>query len=150
MTACIGEAPSLVIDGKVNSQSSASSHESQYNVRTSTMMGFCLLFGYSRSKDQGSTTHAWVSWSEGLLEWQRQMAVDFLCNIVGYRGPFNNDGLSRIHSSGSCSRLGNGGTAAAAEAAPAAAALSLTNQRQHCRQPACYQPTGGSSARGAR
>ena len=87
-----------MIDGKVDNQSSASEHESPYNIRTSTLMGFSFVFGYSRFKDQGSTTHAWVSWSEGFEEWQRQMAVDFLCNIVGYRGPFNNDGLSRVSS----------------------------------------------------
>ena len=52
----IGEAPSLMIDGKVSNQSSASEHESPYNIRTSSLMGFNFVFGYSRFKEQGSTS----------------------------------------------------------------------------------------------
>ena len=83
----------LMLDGKVNAQSRASDHESPYNIRCSTVMGFILDFGYSRYQDSGDTTHAWVSWHEALEEWQMNLAVDFLLNIVGYRGAYNSDGL---------------------------------------------------------
>ena len=52
----------LMLDGKVCRQSKASDHESVYNIRCSTVMGFNLDFGYSRFRDRGDTTHAWVCW----------------------------------------------------------------------------------------
>ena len=67
----------LMVDTKVNAQSKASDHESVYNVRCSTVMGFMLEFGYTRYRHTGNTRHAWVRWSTNLFTWQVNMAVDF-------------------------------------------------------------------------
>ena len=40
----------LYLEGKVNSQSSADDHESVYNVKFTTTLGFTLTMGYSRYK----------------------------------------------------------------------------------------------------
>ena len=71
----------LMLDGKVCRQSKASDHES-----------VCSTVP-ERFKHIRDTTHAWVCW-HGLEEWQMKLAVDFLLNIVGYRGAWNSDGLS--------------------------------------------------------
>ena len=42
----------LYLEGKVNSQSSADDHESVYNVKFTTTLGFTLTMGYSRYNDQ--------------------------------------------------------------------------------------------------
>ena len=54
----------LFLEGKVNSQSSADAHESVYNLKFTTTLGFTLTVGYSRYKDQKGKTHAWVSFGE--------------------------------------------------------------------------------------
>ena len=84
----------IFLTGKVNAQSNASDHESPYNVRCSTMLGFNLDFGYSRYQDSGTATHAWVLWHDNLEEWQMKIVVDFLLNIVGYQCFHNSDGLN--------------------------------------------------------
>ena len=71
----------LMLDGKVCRQSIASDHES-----------VCSTVP-ERFKHIRDTTHAWVCW-HGLEEWQMKLAMDFLLNIVGYRGAWNSDGLS--------------------------------------------------------
>ena len=54
----------LFLEGKVNSQSSADDHESVYNVKFTTTLGFTLTMGYSRYNDQVGTTHAWIAFGE--------------------------------------------------------------------------------------
>ena len=76
-----------MLDAKVNPKSKDADHESIYNIRCSTVMGFNLDFGLFRYRDGAGTTHAWVSWKLGLADWQKKMAVDFLLNIVGLSGP---------------------------------------------------------------
>ena len=59
----------LFLEGKVNSQSSADDHESVYNVKFTTTLGFTLTMGYSRYKDEEGTTHAWIAFGEWC--WQK-------------------------------------------------------------------------------
>ena len=54
----------LFLEGKVNSQSSADDHESVYNVKFTTTLGFTLTVGYCRYKDQVETTHDWIAFGE--------------------------------------------------------------------------------------
>merc|ERR1711923_271269 len=76
----------LFLEGKVNSQSSADDHESVYNVKFTTTLGFTLTMGYSRYKDQVGTTHAWIAFGEFCSSpWQKELGVDLLLNLVGYR-----------------------------------------------------------------
>ena len=57
----------ILLDGKVNSKSSKQDHESEYNVKLTTVLGFNLTVGYSRHKDPEllGSTHAWVAFGEG-------------------------------------------------------------------------------------
>ena len=76
----------LYLEGKVNSQSSADDHESVYSVKFTTTLGFTLTMGYSRYKDQVGTTHAWIAFGEFCSSpWQKELGVDLLLNLVGYR-----------------------------------------------------------------
>ena len=75
--AAVSLSPWLLEDSKVNNQSKPEHHESVYNIRCMTVMDFELIFGYSRYKATGTTSHAWVSWAPSFEWWQIQMAVDF-------------------------------------------------------------------------
>ena len=76
----------LYLEGKVNKQSSADAHESVYNVKFTTALGFTLTMGYSRYKDRAGTTHAWIAFGELCSSpWQKELGVDLLLNLVGYR-----------------------------------------------------------------
>ena len=81
----------IILDGKVNARSKAEQHESVYNVKLTTTLGFNLTVGYSRHKDPESleSTHAWVAFGDQCTEqWQRELGVNFLLNIVGYKAYF--------------------------------------------------------------
>ena len=81
-----GSANILFLEGKVNSQSSAESHESVYNVKFTTTLGFTLTMGYSGYKDPAGTTHAWIRFGDKCSShWQKELGVDLLLNLVGYR-----------------------------------------------------------------
>ena len=82
----------LFLEGKVNSQSSADDHESVYNVKFTTTLGFTLTMGYSRFKDPLGTTHAWIAFGELCSSpWQKELGVDLLLNLVGYRCVYGSD-----------------------------------------------------------
>ena len=82
----------LFLEGKVNSQSSADDHESVYNVKFTTTLGFTLTMGYSRYNDQVGTTHAWIAFGEGCSSReQKKLGVDLLLNLVGYRCVYGSD-----------------------------------------------------------
>ena len=85
----------LFLEGKVNSQSSADDHESVYNVKFTTTLGFTLTMGYSRYKDAVGTTHAWIAFGEECSShWQKELGVDLLLNLVGYRCVYGSDGIT--------------------------------------------------------
>ena len=66
----------LPLDGKVNPVSSKQDHESVYNVKLTTVLGFNLTVGYSRHKDPAflGCTHAWVVFGERCSEkWHREL-----------------------------------------------------------------------------
>ena len=82
----------LFLEGKVNSQSSAEDHESVYNVKFTTTLGFTLTMGYSRYKDPAGTTHAWICFGDKCSShWQKELGVDLLLNLVGYRCVYGSD-----------------------------------------------------------
>ena len=88
----------LYLEGKVNDQSSPEDHESVYNVKFTTTVGFTLTVGYSRYKDALNTTHAWVMFGESCSwPWQRELGVDLLLNLVGYRCVYGSDLSSSVH-----------------------------------------------------
>ena len=83
---------SSFLEGKVNSQSSADDHESVYNVKFTTTLGFTLTMGYSRYKDPAVTTHAWICFGDKCSShWQKELGVDLLLNLVGYRCVYGSD-----------------------------------------------------------
>ena len=83
----------LFLEGKVNSQSSAYDHESVYIVKFTTTLGSTLTMGYSRYKDQAGTTHAWIAFGDKCSShWQKELGVDLLLNLVGYRCMYGSDG----------------------------------------------------------
>ena len=83
----------LFLEGKVNSQSSADDHERVYIVKFTTTLGFTLTMGYSRYKDQAGTTHAWIAFGDKCSShWQKELGVDLLLNLVGYRCMYGSDG----------------------------------------------------------
>ena len=85
----------LFLEGKVNSQSSADDHESVYNVKFTTTLGFTLTMGYSRYNDAVGTTHAWIAFGEECSShWQKELGVDLLLNLVGYRCVYGSDGIT--------------------------------------------------------
>ena len=47
----------MMLDGKVNTRSKAIAHESVYNAKLTTILGFNLTVGYSRFKDLEGRTH---------------------------------------------------------------------------------------------
>ena len=66
----------LMLEGKVNERSQPDEHESVYNVKLTTILGFNLTVGYSRYRDKGARTHAWVAFGEYCTEeWQRELGV---------------------------------------------------------------------------
>ena len=78
--------PRLYLTGKVNDQSTESDHESTYNVKFCSLLGFNLTFGYSRYKNRPDTTHAWLAFGEDCTSrWQWQLGTDLLLNLVGYK-----------------------------------------------------------------
>ena len=86
-----GKSNWMMLDGKVNAQSKADQHESVYNVKLTTILGFNLTVGYSRFKDPGylASTHAWVAFGDHCtFLWQRELGVILLLNIVGYKAYF--------------------------------------------------------------
>ena len=48
----------MMLDGQVNERSKAEQHESVYNVKLTTRLGFNLTVGYSRHGDPSGSTHA--------------------------------------------------------------------------------------------
>ena len=73
-----GKSNLMILDGKVNAQSKADAHESVYNVKLTTILGFNLTVGYSRFKDPGylGSTHAWVAFGDHCTsQWQRELGV---------------------------------------------------------------------------
>ena len=65
-----------------------------------TILGFNLTVGYSRYGDSEflSCRHAWVAFGEDCNQgWQRELAVNFLLNLVCYKSCFPN-----VLSPGSC------------------------------------------------
>ena len=52
-----GKSNWMILDGKVSAQSKADQHESVYNVKLTTILGFNLTVGYSRFKDLEGRTH---------------------------------------------------------------------------------------------
>ena len=68
----------VMLDGKGNTRPKATAHESVYNVKLTTILGFNLTVGYSRFKDPGLTasTHAWVVFGDQCtFRWQQELAV---------------------------------------------------------------------------
>ena len=87
-----GEFNWLVLDGKVNEKSGPEDHESIYNVKATTALAFNITFGYSRHKDAAGTTHAWIAFGDHCTsQWQRELAVDLMLNLAGYRSYFKSD-----------------------------------------------------------
>ena len=71
-----GEYTWIVLDGKVNARPKVTEHESVYNVKLTTILGFNLTVGYSRYKDPKSMaiTHAWVAFGDHCtFQWQREL-----------------------------------------------------------------------------
>ena len=58
----------VMLEGKVNEKSKAEDHESVYNVKLTTRLGFNLTVGYSRHKDPEGITHAWVAFGDHCTE----------------------------------------------------------------------------------
>ena len=99
-----GKSNWMILDGKVNAQSKAEEHESVYNVKLTTILGFNLTFGYSRHKDprNSNSTHAWVAFGENCTsQWQRELGVIVLLNLVGYKSLFEQSQPSRWQVKGS-------------------------------------------------
>ena len=64
-----------------------------YNVKFTTTLGFTLTMGYSRYKDPAGTTHAWIRFGDKCSShWQKELGVDLLLNLVGYRCMYGSDG----------------------------------------------------------
>ena len=81
----------MMLEGKVNAQPTAGQHESSYNVKLTTRLGYNVTVGYTRHKDPKSLpiTHAWVAFGVGCTSpQQKEEAVNFLLNIVGYKDHF--------------------------------------------------------------
>ena len=111
----------LYMEGKVNSQSSADDHESVYNVKFTTTLGFTLTMGYSRFKDQVGTTHAWIAFGELCSSrWQKELGVDLLLNLVGYRCVYGSSATAPA-----ASMVASSATAPAPAQAPAPSAQPL-------------------------
>ena len=75
-----GESNWMILDGKVNARSKADQHESVYNVKLTTILGFNLTVGYSRFKDPGylASTHAWAAFGDHCtFQWQRELGAMF-------------------------------------------------------------------------
>ena len=73
-----GKCHYMLLEGKVNAQSKADAHESVYNVKLTTILGFNLTVGYIRVKDHGylASTHAWVAFGDHCtFQWQRELGV---------------------------------------------------------------------------
>ena len=68
----------MMLDGKVNTQSKATAHESMYNIKLTTILAFNLTVGYSRHRDPAGRAHAWVAFGEHCTEWwQKEMGAVF-------------------------------------------------------------------------
>ena len=73
-----GEYSWIVLDGKVDARSKVTEHESVYNVKLTTILGFNLTVGYSRFRDLEGRTHTWVAFGKHCTEqWQRELGVIF-------------------------------------------------------------------------
>ena len=70
-----GEHSWIVLDGKVNARSKVTEHESVYNVKLTTILGFNLTFGF---KDPEARAHAWVAFGDHCtFQWQRELGAMF-------------------------------------------------------------------------
>eukprot|EP00973_Karenia_brevis_P012812 1740424-Karenia_brevis.AAC.1 len=70
----VGSVPAYLL-GKVNALSGPENHESIYNMKFETVLGFTLTFGYSRHKSsyESGVTHAWVAFGKNCKEmWKRR------------------------------------------------------------------------------
>ena len=75
----------MMLDGKVNSQSKSDQHESVFNVKLTTILGFNLTVGYSRYTDPAhvESTHAWVAFGDHCtFKWQRELAVNIVFTAI--------------------------------------------------------------------
>ena len=75
----------MILDGKVNARSKADEHESVYNVKLTTTLGFNLTVGYSRHKYPAflESTHAWVAFGDHCTEqWQRELGSQPLAALA--------------------------------------------------------------------
>ena len=74
------------LDGKVNERSKAEAHESIYNFKFCTVLGYNLTIGYSSCRDKEGMTHAWMAFGAGCSEdWQRKLSSDMLLNLAGFK-----------------------------------------------------------------
>ena len=67
-------------------------HDSIYNLKFTTVLGFDLTFGYSRHKStiESQITHAWIAFGARCTEpWQKRYGVDFLLHICGLRSYYS-------------------------------------------------------------
>ena len=69
---------------------SASDHESSYNLRFATDDGFFVTMGYTRHGDnEDGVTHLWVECSTKLAQHYRRRLQRLLANLGGYLGPYD-------------------------------------------------------------
>ena len=55
-------------------------------MKATTALAFNVTFGYSRSKDPAGVTHAWIAFGNKCTSrWQRELAVDLMLNLAGYK-----------------------------------------------------------------
>ena len=76
----VGSVPKYLY--KVNAQSGPENHESSYNLKFTTVLGFDLTFGYSRHKStiESQITHAWIAFGARCTEpWQKTNMVWIFC-----------------------------------------------------------------------
>ena len=57
----------MMLDGKVNALSKSEAHESVYNIKLTTTLGFNLTVGYSRFDDPAGNTHSRMGGFRGAL-----------------------------------------------------------------------------------
>ena len=87
----VGSVP-IYLRGKVKEQSGPENHESTYNLKFTTVLGFNLTFGYSRHKSnfESQITHAWIAFGARCTEpWQKRYGVDLLLHICGLRSYYS-------------------------------------------------------------
>ena len=86
--------PYLFLDGK----SGPECHESEYNVKFCTVLGFHLTFGYDRHKQNRECTHSWVVFGKNCTSrWQCQLGIDFMLKMVGFKCFFGSHMRANIY-----------------------------------------------------